>query len=271
MGLAHLLRDLIVRPVKMCNTVLSTELVSKSFGGLAAVDNITLQFQKGCVHAIIGPNGAGKTTFINLLSGEQAATSGKIIFQGQDITYLPAHKVSQLGIGRSYQQTNIFPNFSCWKNIWLAAQSRQKSSMRFFKPASNYIEVSRSAKRALDLSGLAKFSEIPASEMSYGQQRQLEIAMLLAMQPRVLLLDEPIAGMSSSESIIVIELIKRLARDHCIVLIAHDMDAVFAVADILTVMNNGRILATGLPHEIKNNSEVVNAYLGEEGMEPISG
>jgi len=246
----------------MSKAVLTTRDLSKSFGGLTAVDNVNIDFMYGQVHAIIGPNGAGKTTLINLLSGDIMPTSGSITFMEQDITPLPEFAISQLGIGRSYQKTNIFPEFTCLQNCWLGAQSRIKTSMRFFRAASKYDDIHTRALRSLELCGLSHRSDTPAQEMSHGEQRQLEIGMMLATEPQLLLLDEPLAGMGPEESTDVIRLLKELSKEHTLILIEHDMDAVFAVADVLTVMVNGKVLATGTPEEIRSNDDVQNAYLG---------
>lgn len=246
----------------MSQPLLSTRDLSKSFGGLIAVDNVSIDFQDSKVHAIIGPNGAGKTTLINLLSGDLMPSSGSITFREHDLTPKKAYAISQLGIGRSYQKTNIFLEFTCLQNCWLGAQSRMSTSMRFFKSAKTYGEVRTRAERALDLCGLSARIDTLASAISYGEQRQLEIGMMLATEPELLLLDEPLAGMGTDESRQVVALIKRLALEHTVVLIEHDMDAVFAVADTLTVMVNGKVLATGTPQEIRANSQVQDAYLG---------
>ncbi len=246
----------------MSEVILRTEDLSMHFGALMAVDSVTIDFAPGRVHAIIGPNGAGKTTLINLLSGDLTPTSGTIHYQGRDITRESPDKVSQLGIGRSYQKTNIFSDFTCLENCWLGAQSRLPSSMRFLRPARSYARVAARAERALEMCGLAGRRDAVAAEISHGEQRQLEIAMMLATEPHLLLLDEPLAGMGSNESKRVIELLKRLAADHTLVLIEHDMDAVFAVAEVLTVMVNGQVLETGTPEQIRNSPTVQEAYLG---------
>ena len=246
----------------MSTPILQTTGLSKQFGALSAVSENTLTFNEGEVHAIIGPNGAGKTTLINLLSGELPPSRGKIRFRDHDITSLPPNKVSLLGIGRSYQKTNIFPEFTCFQNCWLGAQSRLKTSMKFFRPAAGYAEVGARAERALDLCGLTHRRDLPPAQISHGEQRQLEIGMMLATEPEVFLLDEPLAGMGPEESEAVVRLLNDLARDHTLILIEHDMDAVFAVADLLTVMVDGRVLATGTPEEIRSNAEVQEAYLG---------
>jgi len=246
----------------MSDKVLIIDDLTKSFGGLVAVGNASLTFEKGKVHTIIGPNGAGKTTLINLLSGDLIPTSGTILYKDQDITQLRPDQISQIGIGRSYQKTNIFPDFTCFRNCWIAAQSRLPSSMKFFKKASGYTDVQERAEKALEMCGLSHRRDTPPSEISHGEQRQLEIGMMLATEPDVLLLDEPLAGMGPEESVAVVDLIRKLSVDHTLILIEHDMDAVFAIADVLTVMVNGTILASGTPEEIRNNQEVQTAYLG---------
>ena len=252
----------------MTAAILQTQGLGKRFGALAAVDRVSLAFETGRVHAIIGPNGAGKTTLINLLSGDLPPDLGSIRFKDRDITRLPPDRVSRLGIGRSYQKTNIFPNFTCLHNCWLGAQSRLPSSMRFFKPARAYDTVRQRAERALALCGLAKRADVTPAEISHGEQRQLEIGMMLATDPELLLLDEPLAGMGQEESEAIVALLRDLARDHTLILIEHDMDAVFAIAQDLTVMVNGRVLATAPPAEIRANRDVQQAYLGgvEEGV-----
>lgn len=246
----------------MTEPILTTRDLSKSFGGLVAVNNVTLEFAPGRVHAIIGPNGAGKTTLINLLSGDLPPSGGRITFKGRDITKLPAFEVSRIGLGRSYQKTNIFPQFTCFQNCWLGAQSRLETSMKFFRPAAAYADVHVRAERALDLCGLTHRRDLPPAQISHGEQRQLEIGMMLATEPELFLLDEPLAGMGAEESEAVLRLLNVLAKDHTLILIEHDMDAVFAVADVLTVMVDGKVLATGTPEEIRGNTDVQDAYLG---------
>ena len=248
----------------MSDAILRVDRLGKSFGGLIATNNVTLEFERGQIHAIIGPNGAGKTTLINLLSGDLLPNDGTIHFNGRNITRLPPHKISQLGIGRSYQKTNIFAEFTCFENCWVAAQSRLKTSMRFFRNARHLQAVQERTVMALELCGLNSRRDSQASSMSYGEQRQLEIGMMLATEPELLLLDEPLAGMGSEESLQVIELLRRLAEDHTLILIEHDMDAVFSIADQLTVMVNGRILETGTVEQIRSSQAVQEAYLGVE-------
>jgi branched-chain amino acid transport system ATP-binding protein len=246
------------------NIILRCQGLSKSFGALKAVNNVDLDFESGVVHAIIGPNGAGKTTFINLLSGELQPTEGKIYFKDHDLSKAPPNIISQLGIGRSYQKTNIFPKFTCLQNCWIASQSRLKTSMKFFKSAHRDREVMKRANRALELTHLADKPEIMAANMSYGEQRQLEIAMMLATDPELMLLDEPLAGMGSEEGAKIVELMRDLAKTHTLILIEHDMDAVFAIADQLSVMEDGILLETGTVQQIRNSKAVQEAYLGEE-------
>ena len=246
----------------MNKAILATDQLVKNFGAIHAVNSVNVEFLAGQVHAIIGPNGAGKTTLINLLSGDMLPTSGAIRFKGQDITRAPADRVSQLGIGRSYQKTNIFPRFTCAENCWLGAQSRLSSSMRFLRPAARYEEVRARTERALELCGLAGRAGTRAAALSHGEQRQLEIGMMLATEPDLLLLDEPLAGMGSEEAAGVIELLKKLARAHTLILIEHDMDAIFAIAEAMTVMVDGQVLASGPPTAIRANAKVQEAYLG---------
>jgi branched-chain amino acid transport system ATP-binding protein len=249
----------------MAETILKTENLTKRFGGLVAVDKVNLELVKGEVHAILGPNGAGKSTLVNLLSGDMTSTEGTITFEGKDLTGLPPYVIPHYGLGRSFQKTNIFPKLSCFENVWLAAQSRQKTSMRFFRPARRMKEVEQLTLSSLEKCGLLAQKDVIASSMSYGEQRQLEIGMMLATQPRLLLMDEPMAGMGKEESEMLVQLIKDLAKDYTLLLIEHDMDAVFAVANRLTVMVNGRVLETGTHDQIRSSQQVQEAYLGSEG------
>ncbi len=242
---------------------LETRALSKAFGGLVAVNGVSLSFREHEAHAIIGPNGAGKSTFVNLLTGHLTASGGQVLYRGGDITRLAAHQVARLGIGRSYQKTNIFPTLSCFENCRLAAQSRLATSMRFLRPASSYREVSAHAGAALELAGLAARSGRIAGTMSYGEQRQLEIAMVLATAPAVLVLDEPLAGMGKDESERMVALLKDLARRYTLILIEHDMDAVFAIAEVLSVMVNGTLLESGPLEQIRASKAVQDAYLGD--------
>jgi branched-chain amino acid transport system ATP-binding protein len=246
----------------MADAVLETDSLAKRFGGLVAVDAVSLRIAAGEVHAIIGPNGAGKTTLLNLLSGALPPSSGRVRFRGRDVTGLPAHRLSRLGIGRSFQRTNIFPEFTVYENCWLGAQSRLPSSMRFVRPARNIAAVAARTDLALTMVGLGGRADAVAGSLSHGEQRQLELGVMLATEPSLLLLDEPMAGMSAAESSRMVDLLRRLRRDHTLVLIEHDMDAVFAVADVITVMVNGAVLASGPPEKIRESQAVQDAYLG---------
>lgn len=253
----------------MSEVVLKTTRLRRTFGGLAANNDVSLELRRGEVHAVLGPNGAGKSTLINLLSGDLAPTAGTITYQGRDITHLTPHERSLIGIGRSYQKTNIFPGFSVRENCRLAAQSREPRASRIFSDAAGwrpYREVVDAALRDADLMDVA---ERRAADLSHGQQRQLELAIVLATRPQVLLLDEPLAGMGHEESLRMIELLRSLVATHAILLVEHDMDAVFSIADVLTVMVNGEVLMTGAPEQIRASREVQQAYLGAEESEHV--
>jgi branched-chain amino acid transport system ATP-binding protein len=242
--------------------ILATKGLTKRFGGLTAVSDISISVAVGEIHAVIGPNGAGKSTFINLLSGDLRPTGGEITLMGRPVAGLAADQVSRMGVGRSYQKTNVFLDFTAFENCRLAAQSRLSSSMRFFRAARRQETANARARGALDAVGLGHRGEAVASALSHGEQRQLEIAMVLATEPKVLLLDEPLAGMGAEESALMIPLLRRLAADHAVVLVEHDMDAVFRLADQMTVMVNGRMLETGTPERIRASAAVQEAYLG---------
>jgi branched-chain amino acid transport system permease protein len=242
--------------------ILEVENLTKRFSGLVAVNSVSLQFEVGKVHAVIGPNGAGKSTLINLLSGELSPTEGCVRYNGTDITGASPDSISRMGIGRSFQITNLFPSLSCFQNCRIAAQSRLPSSMRFFRPASQFVEVANRAQRALDRCGLTQNSSDLASALSHGDRRKLEIAMVLATEPDLFLLDEPLAGMGAQEGREILGLLKTVARDHTLILIEHDMDAVFAIADTLTVLVNGEVIATGTVDQVRADRAVQDAYLG---------
>ena len=242
---------------------LRTQGLTRRFGGLLAVDAVSLECRPGRTHAVIGPNGAGKTTLINLLSGELAPSGGRVLLGEQELTGLPAHRVSQLGVGRSFQRSNVFMGFTVFENCRLAAQSRLPTSMRFLRPAERYREVNEAAEQALHFTGLLLKKDRLAAQLSHGERRQLEVAMTLATSPSVLLLDEPLAGMGADEAAAMVELLRRLAPGHAMLLVEHDMDAVFALAHTLTVMVEGRVLASGAPEAIRANAQVQEAYLGE--------
>ncbi len=244
--------------------ILSTFELTRRFGGLTAVDRVSLALSRNGIHAVIGPNGAGKSTLVNVLSGELAATSGTVNLRGEDITSWSADRVARLGVARTFQHSNLFPAFSAFENCRLAAQSRGSRMTRCAKPADAYGEWNDVADRALATVGLSGRHRLPAGALAHGEQRALEIAMSLAMSPSVLLLDEPLAGMGADESARIVALLKQLSADHAILLVEHDMDAVFALADCLTVMVNGAVLATGEPAAIRANADVQRAYLGAD-------
>ncbi len=244
--------------------ILSTVGLTRRFGGLLAVNDVSIDLRVGEVHAVIGPNGAGKTTLTNLLSGDLAPSAGEIRYGGGNLAGLPSHRISRMGIGRSYQKTNIFLPFTVFENCRLAAQSRAPHAWRVFHRAGSFADINRQAEEAMAAAGLAGRRERVAATLSHGEQRQLEIAMCLATRPRVLLLDEPLAGMGPHESASMVELIKKLTAGHAIMLIEHDMDAVFAVAQRLTVMVNGEVIESGAPEDVRNSPAVQLAYLGGE-------
>jgi branched-chain amino acid transport system ATP-binding protein len=247
----------------MTEVLLSSQGLTRYFGGLAATSNVSIDLHRGELHAVLGPNGAGKSTLINLLSGELQASSGTIQFKGREISKLSADRRSRLGIGRSYQKTNIFPAFTALENCRLAAQSRAPHAWRIFSDALGYGTVRDAAARAIEQAGLRSRGHRVAATLSHGEQRQLEIAMVLATDPAVLLLDEPLAGMGADESARMVELLKKLSPGHAIMLVEHDMDAVFAVADQITVMVAGQVLESGPPEQIRASAAVQQAYLGE--------
>jgi branched-chain amino acid transport system ATP-binding protein len=249
-------------------TLMSARQLTKRFGGLAAVNEVNIDLWLGHIHAVIGPNGAGKSTLTNLLSGDLAPTSGTIVLDGHDITGWTPEKISRHRLGRSYQKTNIFRTFSVWDNVRLAAQSRVQPSpfnpMGWLSRAANMQAVNERAERAMELAGLQARRQTIAGAASHGEQRQLEIAMTLATEPVVLLLDEPLAGMGVAEAESMVQLLLRLKKDHAMMLIEHDIDAIFTLADHLTVMVNGQVIASDKPAVVRADSGVQAAYLGEE-------
>jgi branched-chain amino acid transport system ATP-binding protein len=242
--------------------ILQVHSVTRNFGGLVAVDRVSLQVSTGELHAVIGPNGAGKTTLINLLAGELRASSGSIIFQDDDVSAMAPEARARRGITRSYQKTNIFLEFSALENCRLAAQSRAQRPLSWLRGALSYQTVLDQAKRVLDMVGLLERAGDPALALSHGEQRQLEIAMCLATEPRLLLLDEPLAGMGTEESLRMVDLIRRLGQTHAVLLVEHDMDAVFQLAKVLTVMVDGKVLTSGTPEQVRADRQVQAAYLG---------
>jgi len=248
----------------MADALLEIESVSKRFGGVIACDAISLAIPKGELHAIIGPNGAGKTTLIGQLAGEIATDAGRIHFEGRDVTALPTDRRSQLGLARSFQITSLFLDFTVLDNVALAVQAHAGHSFRFWRDARSESELRTPARAALARVGLAGRADVVVSNLSHGEHRQLEIAMALATRPRMLLLDEPMAGMGPDESARMVRTLRELKRELTILLIEHDMEAVFALADRITVLVYGRIIASGTPEAIRANAEVRQAYLGEQ-------
>jgi branched-chain amino acid transport system ATP-binding protein len=244
--------------------LMSARQLTKRFGGLAAVNDVSVDLWKGRIHAVIGPNGAGKSTLTNLLSGDLPPTAGTIMLGDTEVTGRSPESISRAGLGRSYQKTNIFLPFTVWENVRLAAQSRAPRAHRWLARASSFADTRERAERALELAGLTDRRDRVAGATSHGEQRQLEIAMTLATQPRVILLDEPLAGMGTAEAERMVELLNRLKTEHAVMLVEHDMDAVFALADRLTVMVNGQVIASGEPAQIRADAGVQAAYLGEE-------
>ena len=243
--------------------ILETESLTKSFGALTAVSAARLRVEAGTLHSIIGPNGAGKTTLFNLLTGTFPPTSGRILFDGKDITGTPAHRIAHLGLARSFQRTNVFPAFSLLDNVWLAAFACSKSWRGLlWRRAERYLEPTERARAALADVGLAAKADQPAREISHGEQRQLELAIALAAAPRVLLLDEPAAGLSPEETRKMVALVRALKGRYTIVLIEHKMDIIMNVSDRISVMHFGSLIAEGTPQEIQRNPEVRRAYLG---------
>ena len=236
----------------------------KSFGGLRATDNLSFEVEKGQLHAVIGPNGAGKTTLIGQITGEIKPDSGNIIFDGKDLSGIPIHLRSAYGLARSFQITNIFLDMSTLDNVALAVQAHAGHSFQFWKNAKEDLILRSPALFFLEQVGLGNRADILAGYLSHGEQRQLEIAMALATRPKMLLLDEPMAGMGTEESKYMIKILSDLKKKLTILLVEHDMDVVFALADKITVLVYGKKIVTNTPKAIRNNPEVQAAYLGEE-------
>ncbi|UKJ73455.1 ABC transporter ATP-binding protein [Azospirillum brasilense] len=244
--------------------LLSTDSLVKRFGGLAATDGLSLSVAEGELHALIGPNGAGKTTLIGQLSGELTPDSGTILFDGRDVTRLPVHKRAQRGLARSFQITSIFPSFTALDNVALAVQAHAGHSFRFWRDAGCDRRLADPARSVLERVGLGDRADTRADALAHGEKRQLELAMALATGPRLLLLDEPMAGMGPEDSARMVELLRELKGGVTILLVEHDMDAVFALADRITVLVRGKDLASGTPEQIRNDPAVREAYLGDE-------
>jgi len=244
--------------------VLSLRGLRKNFGGLRVTDDLSLDVLPGELHALIGPNGAGKTTLINQISGLITPDAGRIVFCGQDVTATAAAGRARLGLARSFQITATLPHFSALENVALAVQARSGSSYRFFADASREEDLSAEAMRALQDVGLAHRADKLASELSHGERRALELAIALAMEPKLLVLDEPMAGTGREESARLVDVLQRLKGRFPIVLVEHDMQAVFALADRVSVLIYGRILMTGAPDVVRSDPKVIAAYLGDE-------
>jgi len=248
----------------MSDALLEISDLVKHFEGVTATDGVSLTVAPGELHAIIGPNGAGKTTLINQLSGVFHPDGGRIRFDGRDITRLPGFARAHLGLARSFQITSIFKNFTVLDNVALAVQAHAGHSFRFWRKAQRDMRLRAPAQLLLEAIGLGERADVIAGNLAHGEQRQLEIAMALAGEPKLLLLDEPMAGMGGEDSEQMINFLRTLKGQHSLLLIEHDMDAVFALADRITVLVYGRNIATGTPQEIRANDDVRSAYLGED-------
>ena len=248
----------------MAETLLEIDRLQKHFGGVVATDSVSLAVARGEVHALIGPNGAGKTTLIAQISGSLSPDAGKIVFNRTDITAASQHARVRAGLARSYQITSIFRSFSVEDNLALAVQARSGSSFAFWQPVARETALGEEARRVAAEVGLAGRVDTLAGNLAHGEQRSLEVGLALASKPKLLLLDEPMAGMGPEESQHMIELITRVRARVTVLLIEHDMDAVFRLADRISVLMNGAIIATGTPDEIRSNTEVKRAYLGDE-------
>ena len=247
------------------SALLQVENLAKRFGGIVATDDLALTVAAGELHAVIGPNGAGKTTLIAQLSGQLRADSGRVRFDGNDITALPMDRRSRLGLARSFQITSLFLDLSVLDNVALCVQAHAGHSFHFWRNARAEPQLREPARAALARVGLSARADLPASLLSHGEHRQLELAMALAGNPRLLLLDEPMAGLGAEESRAMSKLLADIKSRYTILLIEHDMDIVFALADRISVLVGGRIIATGTPDEIRADPAVRTAYLGDEG------
>jgi len=243
--------------------LLRVEKVTKSFGGFAALVDVSLTVEEGQMACIIGPNGAGKSTLFNVITGHLEPTHGRVLFHDREITGMQPHEICQLGVGRSFQRTNIFPRLSVFDNVQVAVLSHQKKSLNLHTPAKRLAQ--RETYALLEQVGLADQAQSVGGTLAYGFQKQLELGIALASEPRLLLLDEPTAGMSPQETASTIALIGKIARERGLTLLftEHDMDVVFSIAERITVLHQGRVLAQGAPDEVRGNLEVQRVYLGE--------
>ena len=248
----------------MAEPLLRVEKLVRRFGGIVATDHVSLDVQQGELHAIIGPNGAGKTTLISQLTGQLLPHGGSIQLAGRDITRVPAYRRSALELARSFQITSLLLDFTAADNVALAAQAHDGHSFHFWGNARKIAHLRNAAQAALDRVGLGPRADVLVSRLSHGEQRELELAVALATRPQLLLLDEPMAGLGVTESARMVKLLQELRREVSIVLVEHDMDAVFALADRISVLVYGRVIASGAPAEIRQNEEVKRAYLGDQ-------
>jgi branched-chain amino acid transport system ATP-binding protein len=244
------------------DVLLRGRAITRRWGGLVAVDRVSIDLERGSVHAVIGTNGAGKSTLVNILSGEIAASAGQVELLGKDVTAWPQPRRARAGLGRSYQRSTIYPSFSVFENCRLAAQARTQKPWHWWQDAQRCNVSTAAAHGAAQRAGLAGLLDRPAGLLSHGEKRQLEIAMCLATEPEVLLLDEPLAGMGAEETERMLALLADLKAGHAILLVEHDMDAVFRIADRITVMVNGAVIASDTPEAVRGNPEVQAAYLG---------
>ncbi|WGS23757.1 MULTISPECIES: ABC transporter ATP-binding protein [unclassified Bradyrhizobium] len=248
----------------MADPLLRVDNLVRRFGGITATDNLSMEVKPGELHAIIGPNGAGKTTLISQLTGQLMPNSGTIQFGGRDVTRLPSYRRSRLGLARSFQITSLLKDFSAIDNVALAAQAHDGHSFRFWGNARKEPHLREAARAALERVGLGARANVVVSQLSHGEQRELELAVALATRPQLLLLDEPMAGLGVTESARMVALLKELRKEVTIVLVEHDMEAVFALADRITVLVYGRVIACDVPDAIRKHDEVKRAYLGEQ-------
>lgn len=247
----------------MSDILLRCTGITRRWGGLVAVNEVSLALERGSVHAVIGTNGAGKSTLVNILSGELPASAGRVELLGHDVTAWPQPRRARAGLGRSYQRNTIYPSFTVFENCRLSAQARTQKPWAWWSDAQRCATSTQAAREAAARAGLSEVLDRPAGLLSHGEKRQLEIAMCLATAPQVLLLDEPLAGMGAEETERMLHLLAALKQDHAILLVEHDMDAVFRIADRITVMVNGAAIASGAPDAVRSNPDVQAAYLGE--------
>ncbi len=249
----------------MTDTIIEAKGLTRDFGGLRAVDRVNLRVRAGSVHAIIGPNGAGKTTLFNLLSGYLKPTAGQVLLRGQDMTRVPLHKMARLGVGRSFQITNVFPSLTVLENVRLAAQAQGRDSLKLWRRADRLEAYLARARRALEQVGLADREGDLAATLPHGDKRRLELAILLAGDSELLLLDEPTAGMATEQVPLLLDVLRKVMAEggKTVLIVEHNMGVVMSMSDTITVMHQGRVLAEGAPAEIAANPEVQRAYLGE--------